>query len=285
MISSLLKNSEAVYSSSIENFRIERDKIFDASIIIDGDTYNFRLNEKIRSDHLYVTFNGAVDRGKHIIPVFSRWNWHSLFKAPILSIFDPSLHSNNKLRLGWCVGTNLKNFSINIARMVDSISKQLNIPPDRIICLGSSGGGFSAISVAQHLSHGRFIAINPQTDITRYYLDHVRDFSNFFDPSKTYESNAKEFPRRWSVISALSEIRKQGTNLKGVIIQNTNDLFHYENHYIPFCNSLGLPVDGGVSSDGKLHSELFYDEKGHGPESVEMARYIVSKFMPILLSD
>lgn len=269
--------------SALDNIEIAKEDIFDFSVEIEGLKYVGRINKRIRSDHLYVVFNGAVDRQKYEIPMFSRWNWHPLFRAPILSMFDPSLYLNEDLRIGWSVGPSDRDVPGTMAKLISVVTDRLEISPERTICYGSSSGGFAAITVAARMEFGKFIAYNPQTDILKYYKNHVLDFSNVFNASLTPEENALKFPEKWSAIEAVRLANNRNVNMKGVIVQNTVDEFHYENHYLPFCDAFDLPPEGGSSVDGKLMSQLYENEKGHGPESPDIAKNVVEKFVPKLL--
>lgn len=267
----------------LNNLTIERGGIFNFSVHVDGWQYDFRFNEKVPGDCLYVNFNGAVDRQKHSIPAFARWNWHAFYGAPILAVFDPALYLSSALRVGWFVGTKERDVTGEIASLIEAFARRIGIEPGRVICYGGSGGGFAAMAVAARMSKGRFIAVNPQTEIVRYHRGHIKDFTEFFDASKTPQENAEAFPLRWSAIHAVGAARERGANLKGLIMQNTVDVFHHDNHYLPFCNAMGLPPEGGNSPDGSLFSGLYVDEKGHGPEPADVARRIMDEYIPKLL--
>ena len=269
--------------SSLADLTVERGGIFDFSVQINGLQYDCRFNEKQLGDRLYVVFNGAVDRQKYTVPVFARWNWHNLYNAPILAISDPILHLDPAIRMGWCAGSKLQDVPNGMVSLIDAFARKIDIEAGRIVCYGSSSGGFAAIAVASRMKQGRFIAYNPQTEILLYYSDHVRDFSRIFNASGTPKDNAAAFPARWSVIRAVSEARELGADLKGVVLQNTVDVFHHDHHYLPFCHAFGLHPNGGSSPDERLHSRLFTDDKGHGPEPADVARRVIDDYIPKLL--
>lgn len=269
---------------NIDQLVVERGQIADFTIGADGLRYDCRLNDRVGSDTLYVIFNGAVDRQKYEIPVFARWNWHALFNAPILALFDPALHLDPKLRIGWSIGTEAHDVAEQLANIARAVARQLGIADSRIICYGSSSGGFAAISVASRMPHGRFIAYNPQTNLLRYYKGHVQDLSQVFAPGKSAEESARNFPQRWSAIRALRDARDKGFDIRGVIAQNTADAYHHDGHFVPFCEAFELPLTGGASPDGRLYSAIFDDPKGHGPESPDVARRIVETFVPKILA-
>lgn len=260
-----------------------RGDLFDFTVHLDGLTFDCRLNDKVAGDTLYVVFNGAVDRAKYTIPVFARWNWHALFGSPILAVFDPGLHLDPALRVGWSMGTADHDATERMAAIAQHVAEQLGIAEGRVVTYGSSSGGFAAIACASRMRQGRFIAYNPQTELLRYYKGHLRDVASVFAPGRSPEQCAVAFPRRWSVIEALRATRAEGRDVRGVIAQNTVDEFHLEGHYKPFCKAFGLPPEGGTSSDGRLISALYDDPKGHGPESPDIARRVVEQYLPRIL--
>jgi predicted Rossmann-fold nucleotide-binding protein len=275
---------EPIRFERIKDINIERNNISDFSVRISGLRYDCRYNGRAQGDMLYVIFNGAVDREAYDVPIFSRWNWHAILNAPILAVFDPILHLDPSLQVAWYVGKKSVDVADGMARMIDTFARKIGIKTNRIVCYGSSGGGFGAMAVASRLKQGRFIAINPQTNILQYYDEHIKEFNNIFDGSCQPVENAAAYPERWSAINAVRKAYQQDANLRGIIIQNTSDEYHHELHYTPFCTAFNLPVEGGASKDGRLLACEFSDPNGHGPEPTTVARAIVEEFVPMLLS-
>ncbi|MCP5149641.1 MAG: hypothetical protein H6982_02740 [Chromatiales bacterium] len=268
---------------SLDDVVLRRGVVSDLSVVISGMTCDCRLNDRVPGDVLYAVFNGAVDRQKYTIPVFARWNWHALLEAPILALCDPVLHLDPNLRLGWFIGTEEVDVTRAMAALVTAVAEQLDIAPGRVICYGSSSGGFAAISVASQMPQGRFVAYNPQVELLRYYKGHLADVSKLFCPSRTVQENAQRFPERWSAIAALRAALGRGYDVRGVIAQNTVDEFHLERHYTPFCEAFELPVEGGSNPGSTLHSTLYEDPRGHGPEPPEVAKRVVEDYVDLLL--
>jgi hypothetical protein len=268
---------------SPEQLDLPRGGLVNFTTTVEGMRYDCRLNDRVAGDVLYVIFNGAVDRDKYPVPVFARWNWHALFNAPILAVFDPALHLDPKLRVGWSMGTRTHDATAVMARIATATARVLGIEEGRVVCYGSSSGGFAAITVAARMQQGRFVAYNPQTEVLRYYRGHVRDMAAVFAQGETAEDLAAAHPLRWSAIEALRGACTQGRDVRGVIAQNTVDRYHYEGHYLPFCEAFGLPPQGGTDAAGRFISTMYEDPKGHGPESPDVAKQIVETFVPRLL--
>src|SRR5687768_3036003 len=87
------------------NFTGQESLVIDFAVPVQGLRYDCRLNRREAADHMYVTFNSAFNRATHSIPLFARWNWHTIWRAPILSLFDPLLSLHADLRTGWFIGT------------------------------------------------------------------------------------------------------------------------------------------------------------------------------------
>ena len=244
-----------------------------------------RLNAKIQNDYLMVAPNGAVDREKLNLPVFARWNYHSIFNSTILSISDPVLLLDDSLRIGWFAGTKSFDVADFTSKVVVEVAKQLGIASDRIIFWGSSSGGFASILLASKIDGASFVSINGQSKINDYYSGHVEDYRKVFDSESSIEQIIQDYPLRWSILDALSESYDQSRATKGVVVQNTIDEMHYLKHYTPFCEKFYLPVEGGKSNRYELWSVLFEHEKGHGPETADIAKQIVSEYFPKILDE
>lgn len=267
-----------VVYSAIEDLRRVDAPYWDLSVEVDGLRYDGRVNQRCPAQHLYVAFHGGV-RGAKRLPVLARWTQHALLRAPIFSVFDPLIYEHPELAGGWYVGDAGRDAAAVIGRLVVQVAEQLAIPPQRVVCIGNSSGGFAAIRTAA-LIGGRYIAINTQTQIVRYFANGYEPFSHAFDPSRSAQENAAADPERWSAIAALALARGGGVDVRGTIIQNANDAHHLEQHAWPYCEAFGIPVAGGTSADGRLALELYEGPVGHGPEPAAIARRIATEIGP-----
>ena len=279
--SSMTQPSVIEFASLDEvDFTGRADPVLDFAIPVQGLRHDCRLNRHVANDHMYVAFHGRVDRTKRPPPAFARWNWHMIWRAPILCLADPLLSLDPDLRAGWFIGTREIDVADAAARIILKVADRLGIPSDRIVCYGSSAGGFSAIAVALRLHAGRFVALNPQTCVHAYHEGRVRPFSRAFDSRRTLQQNAAAYPERWSVIRAYAAARSGGRGVRGVIVQNKADVFHYERHFLPFCSSLSIPPEGGYAPTGDVRAVVFEDECGHQRESPPLARMIATELVP-----
>lgn len=268
---------------SIEDIVLSEELVSDFSVIEDNIRLDCRLNTTVKNDYLVVTPNGAVDRKNVNLPVFARWNYHSIFNSPILSISDPALYLEDSLRIGWFAGTKSLDIAHFVSEVVTKVAEKLGIASDRIIFWGSSSGGFASILLASKIDGASFVSINGQSTINGYYSGHVEDYRKVFDNRSSINQIIVDHPLRWSVINSLHESYSKDLVTKGVVVQNVVDEMHYSKHYTPFCESFDLPVKGGKSDIYKLWSLLFEHQKGHGPETADVAKKIVSDYFPLIL--
>lgn len=280
----MTKFSQVVFES-VNDIRLSQEQVSDFSVIEHGIRLDCRLNTKIQNDYLIVAPNGAVDREKLDLPVFARWNYHSIFNSNILSISDPVLVLEDSLRIGWFAGTKSLDVADFTSKVVVEVAKQLGIKSDRIVFWGSSSGGFASVLLASKIDGANFVSINAQSTISNYYSGHVEDYRKVFDGQSSIEKIVEDYPLRWSIINALNESYINGLFTKGIVVQNTVDEMHYLKHYTPFCESFYLPVEGGKSSRYELWSLLFENQKGHGPETAEIAKKIVEEYLPRILGE
>jgi pimeloyl-ACP methyl ester carboxylesterase len=231
-----------------------------------------RLKLHAGSDTLFVVLNGAVDRKKHVLPVFARWNWGKVLGGHVLSICDPTLRLDAELRLGWFLGTRDANPFPTLTRVVGWAESNLGIAPDKVVFYGSSGGGFASILAAAQRPVGRVVAINPQTDIVAYYPPAVKRVARVFSPGLPATAARDAHPQRWSAIEAAEAARKAGRDLRTL----------YDHHFLPWCQRFGLPAAGGSSEDGTMLTYLYDSPDGHAAEPPEVVKYITSTGLPAL---
>lgn len=269
--------------NNITEINLSEDSVQDFSVKEKGLNIECRINQKIKNDYLIVTPNGAVDRKKYELPVFARWNYQNIFNSSILSISDPVLLLDDSLRIGWFAGTNQLDIAQFVSEVIIKVADKLGITHDKIIFWGSSSGGFASILLASKIDGASFVSINGQSTINNYYAGHVEDYRKVFDSESSIDEILQNYPSRWSIITALDDSYKKGLSTRGIVVQNTIDEMHYLKHYTPFCEYFNVPLEGGKSDTRELWSLLFEHQKGHGPETTEVAKKLVSEFFPLIL--
>lgn len=246
-----------------------------------GIRYPCRLKLLEGADKLFIMLNGAVDQVKTPLPVFARWNWGKILNGHVLAICDPTLYLNEKIRIGWFLGTSENHAIPGLVSLVKKAGNSLEIAASQRIFYGSSGGGFSAIVAAALCGNeGRAIAINPQTDIFAYYPKAVDAVIKAL--GDTAVTNSQLFPERWSALAAMAKGRDAGSQPRLVIAQNTVDHFHYRNHFLPFVQKFGVPKSGGVDAENSMMSIVYTSPEGHGAEPPELVKRITEEAIPFL---
>ena len=222
---------------------------------------------------LFVLLSGARDPSTQPLPKFDRWSWMDMFPGAVLCISDPTLFLDpDSLHIGWYVGTARHDWLQSMAELVSTVAAHLAISFDDIICYGSSAGGFAALTLAARLERATAVAINPQTDVTKYAVRFLKKFLTVsFDGRSPRALSGKE-RKRLSAIAAISESK----DAKCLIVQNVQDEVHYENHYTPFCAEFDVPLNGGRDRTGRIQTVTFTSSAGHGPEPKALAPDIIA---------
>lgn len=191
---------------------------------------------------LLVSLHGATDREKYQLP---RFEWlNTLIGTPHSSLYfsDPTLLLGDGLQLSWYTGWDSLDLYAAMASVVREAVAGLNV--DRVVVLGSSGGGFAALQLSSYLPGSVALAMNAQTRISAYtvhgslgvqrrYMNIVMPFLN--DP---HGRSLEERTDDWSLPMGdrLSAVRRYSTPVTNhvYLLQNTNDVHHYEDHFLPF---------------------------------------------------
>jgi hypothetical protein len=243
---------------------ISKDRLKDTYLLIKSGNYSFHcLYFEGKADNLFVLLSGAIDRNKRNPPYFTRWKWRDQFLGNVLCISDPTLLINETIEIGWYIGSEEHNATSDMAELVKYIAKILNIPNERIISYGSSGGGFGALMLASKIEGSLAVAINPQTNI--FLFSQAQGMLDTCFPNRNKEFIEEKYGDRVCAQKAL-----KNSNSRVLIAQNTLDEHHWKVHYPLFAKEMGLPMTSGISKDGKHRSLIYDDLKGHGHESQEV---------------
>jgi hypothetical protein len=213
------------------------------------------------TDDIVVFFNGATTGelvGKNH---FMRWSWAYNAGISFISFDDPVVSCTKSTNLGWYIGTKNTDVQEAINEIIQHILDKNSIAPNRVIFYGSSGGGFAAIMAATRLRGSTAIAINPQTNILNYHRkSYEKLLKSFFHDNSVQDYSLAEYINRFSIIENITS-SKYIPNI--IYIQNTQDSFHVNNHYIPF-HKFYINLTRGIGNfKNRLHIRLFNDEKGH----------------------
>lgn len=176
-------------------------------------------------DQTLVTFSAAITRrAASEVPVFSGWSMSKEVDANLLMISDPSLLADNRLNLGWYLG------SINQPYLTQSLYRILRIFSNRskLTLFGGSGGGFASLLFASKLPGARAVVSNPQTDVRRYM---------YFDSYAKIAWHGRSSLMKHLPVD-LAPIYSIPLSAEVVYIQNAQDRHHMDHHFAPFMENL-----------------------------------------------
>jgi hypothetical protein len=198
------------------------------------------VNQK--SDVLIVSCHGALPRQTTTLPRFERLRTFLNTTHSSLYFGDPTLHLNEQLGLAWYTGWKERDIYPILADWSQKAAEASGA--DKIIFLGSSGGGFASMQVATYVPNSLAVPLNPQTTIWRYQpkgsLGYARNYIRNVMPDLTPEGGVKNLTNDddWSVplkerASTLIRYSEPVDNYV-YYAQNLNDTFHVTDHYEPF---------------------------------------------------
>jgi hypothetical protein len=102
------------------------------------------------------------------------------------------------------------------------------------------------------------VAINPQTEITRYNSRHVDIYLDQFFDRMGREAALAHYPAKLSLIEDAEFIATRNV----VYAQNLRDGHHVKNHFQPFCHKAGIATNEEVQ-EGNFRTVLFDHVGGH----------------------
>jgi hypothetical protein len=223
---------------------------------------------------LYVMLPAAIDAKRVGQPSFSRWTWahKGIFPGNVLCISDPTLDLHPGLRLGWMLGRHDRCATDELSRFVTALADAKGISHNRIVCWGSSAGGFAALALAAGIPGATAVAVNPQVNALSYenfaQVELIR--TACFD---SLDSSAilGRYGRRVNMVERWSDVSRS----RAIVLQNELDTHHYIDHFKPMVESIGGEVRQGISGFGRHRAWVFQDARGHVAETEDMARKVV----------
>lgn len=227
--------------------------------VSDGYRMDYLWSPNPEHKRLFVFFSGDARRGTNDPPVFQRWSWARHMPGSCLYVSDPSLHLAPDIGLAWYSGTStfdpLKAISALMARLV----ARFGFTPENIFSYGSSGGGFAALRFGALNDGIGVITINPQIVVSAFEpASHLKRYAKTcFDGMEPQQAVAA-FPDRFNMLENVEALRKH----RLIYVQNTMDVEHYDDHYLPFCKAMGAPSTENTT-EGNFRRVLFEHPEGH----------------------
>jgi len=222
-------------------------------VLINKGNFECALFKKEDSEKLFIVMSGSRDPEKNKLPFFQHQEWKDKLDGNVLYIADPTLSHAKDLRIGWYVGTAEYDWIEAMKKLVEHVSESLNIQNKNVYPIGETSGGFAALMLAAKLDGATAIAINPHTHVLSYYKRFVTDLLDSCFGGIIASRVPDSLKPRFSATIGY----QKNMFAKAVILQNLRNQHHYTKHFLPFCEALDLPKDGGVDSMGRIHTILF----------------------------
>lgn len=221
----------------------------------------------------YVFSPGWMNRETNKHPYFQRIKWFAHVDGIGVSLADPTLDLSEDVQIGWFVGTKSVDYAkVTIAYLAELFSR-LGIVPEKTLFFGSSAGGFASLAFAAHMPGSRALAANPQTDVTQFHepVELGKMMRATFGGL-----NLTLMPERfWARLRIADLWRINGVVPRAIIVLNTYDSWHLQQHVVPLLRSIdGLQVDGRL--DVRFYSDT---EKGHNPPGLDLLLPMMSELL------
>lgn len=205
------------------------------------------------SDVLLVSLHGGVSMGMERLP---RFEWmRTLAERPEsqLYISDPTLTLNDRLLNGWYVGDDAEDLTPRLAAIVEEVAAQTN--SKHIVLLGSSSGGFAAARIGHLVSDSVALAFSTQRNLGFGPVIHVPDFFRFVFP---LDSGYGEVHERIGSRVSIEETLSRNPGVRFVWVQNSGDVEHMRDHFLPFSKADSSGSDSEVFGENVHLVEKYY---------------------------
>lgn len=255
--SSRLQSISRIHAGSLDEFSPDAGSAW-YSVQLGNFEHDFIFNRSQHEGELYVLLSGYADRERLQPPVFQRWSWASYFPGHCLYISDPALKLSPDVGLAWYAGTRTLEVLPEIAELIKAVASRLGLAERNVTFYASSGGAFAALKLLRFLPGSTVIAINPQTEITRYNSRHVDIYLEKFFDNMSREDAVAHYADKLSLIPDAEFIATRNV----VYAQNLRDSHHVKNHFQPFCRQAGIATDEEVQ-EGNFRTVLFDHAGGH----------------------
>lgn len=200
-----------------------------------GAPYMFVRLKRSRSPRLVVVFGAAALRSSsRSPPFFNGLGLTEALDASVLLIDDIAHQFGEDVGVGWHVGSAHVNSQTMIPAIIKHVVDQLEC--DNVVLTGGSAGGFAALFFGSKI-RCKVMAVNPQTDILRYYQRHVQLYASRCFGWSSGSSLKEVFNDR--IVSLPQHLADQA-NVQAVYFQNDSDTHHVERHAFPLMRALGM---------------------------------------------
>lgn len=228
--------SDAVYLfADIQEFLTREIPSGISSIPYGAGTLDLQL-ERRESESLIVVFHAAANPSTLTLPIFVGHKITRQVDASILFVSDPSLDFG--IPTGWYAGDAYRPLQRDLVAIISHVAHE--VAAQHLVFQGASAGGFASLFYSHHFPGSLAIAINPQTDLNKHHAERV---DTYLEACWNGKSGTPE-----PCLNLLQLYRNSFPNYV-LYLQNREDHFHVEKHYVPWAETF-------AASYGKLWSTL-----------------------------
>jgi len=181
---------------------------------------------------LIVIFHGAVDQTVRKIPFFQS-HLDGLQGVHQISIADPTLARNSKLKTSWYLGANDIPLQKILPQFFQDLCKHLKVK--RTIYFGASSGGHAALHYSHRHPESLAVAANPQTTLSDFLESAVGNYRVYCWPELKQNSELT------SVVAVdLGELYAESVPNFVCIINSCGDRYHLFKQTMPLMSKIQI---------------------------------------------
>lgn len=181
IMDNLVDNIIELKIGEIVNYDFPIDEPFGLKVNYKRVPFDFIVRLSSKNKNLLCTSPGAHLRNQRTsdgklmtAPFIDRWSWFKYYDDSFIAHADPMLTMDDKLVLGWCVGTKNHWYLETIAKIIEYITLNHNIRQDNILFYGTSNGGFVSMVLATLFRESSCLVNNCQFSAFNYHWEMVR---------------------------------------------------------------------------------------------------------------
>lgn len=209
-------------------------------------------------DKLVISLGGG-GRGNKSFPQFFRWKYANFLDANIFCIDDPMYYNRKFTGVKWYYGTKDTSYLKLMLPILYKVIEELNVNFEDVIFLGSSGGGYAAIYLANLIDGTTAIALSPQYDIGHLTPN---DTKNFMEEDGIDLLTEDKHGRNVLKIS--------NQNSLFILVENSLSEMDWERQFIPFCRRHDINIRYGITQHKNIitwvHASNGIDTHASNPE-------------------
>lgn len=198
------------------------------------------MRSPVKTNRLMISFHGASERNRGRTPFERTRNYKAVSKfAHQLTIIDPTIVRNESLSMGWYLGDReypaqsvLQKF---IARIIETLQAE------RVIFMGSSGGGFAALYFGFHHPGSIVLPIVAQTSLQKYQVNERRFFPRYC--SICWPDLSEDEVAERVCVDVTKLYASKPFHNAVIYLMSPGDTRHFAHHATPFLSAVYGALD------------------------------------------